>query len=481
MDNINKKLALKATSIIGGTQFLTIVIGVLRGKVLAILLGPSGFGMYGMFQSIIDLGRNISGFGLNYSAVKDISESVATDDQIKIGETLTVLRKLVIWSGILGVLLTFMFSDLISELTFGTNSYSSHIKFLSIILIVISLSGGQMAILQGKMEITKMAKANLWASILSTMVSIILFYLFGLSSIVPVLIISSFITLFYSWFYTRKIKYNKIKLSNKFIVKAGYGMVKLGFFIVITGFISTLTLYIVRKIILSKLNIESVGFFQASWMINTTYIGIILNAMLADFFPRLSAINNDNNSSNKLINDQIELALILGTPMILGFIAFAPFAIDLLYSKSFNLTVTILRWQLLGSFITLIMWPLGVMFLAKNKGFHSIWTDGLWSILFVGLIYFGWELFNYQILGIAFFVASVIKLICVYFVTNFLGKFTFSREIKVLIFLMGTLMFFMISNVLVFHSNNYSQFYISALILLICIFISARKLKSIFS
>lgn len=284
MDNINKKLALKATSIIGGTQFLTIVIGVLRGKVLAILLGPSGFGMYGMFQSIIDLGRNISGFGLNYSAVKDISESVATDDQIKIGETLTVLRKLVIWSGILGVLLTFMFSDLISELTFGTNSYSSHIKFLSIILIVISLSGGQMAILQGKMEITKMAKANLWASILSTMVSIILFYLFGLSSIVPVLIISSFITLFYSWFYTRKIKYNKIKLSNKFIVKAGYGMVKLGFFIVITGFISTLTLYIVRKIILSKLNIESVGFFQASWMINTTYIGIILNAMLADFF-----------------------------------------------------------------------------------------------------------------------------------------------------------------------------------------------------
>lgn len=195
----------------------------------------------------------------------------------------------------------------------------------------------------------------------------------------------------------------------------------------------------------------------------------------------MSAINNDNNSSNKLINDQIELALILGTPMILGFIAFAPFAIDLLYSKSFNLTVTILRWQLLGSFITLIMWPLGVMFLAKNKGFHSIWTDGLWSILFVGLIYFGWELFNYQILGIAFFVASVIKLICVYFVTNFLGKFTFSREIKVLIFLMGTLMFFMISNVLVFHSNNYSQFYISALILLICIFISARKLKSIFS
>ena len=69
-DNQVKKELLKSTSIIGGTQIFIILLGIFRTKIIALLLGPAGLGFLGLLQSIVDIVRSSTSFGINYSAVK---------------------------------------------------------------------------------------------------------------------------------------------------------------------------------------------------------------------------------------------------------------------------------------------------------------------------------------------------------------------------------------------------------------------------
>lgn len=465
MSSDSQKQILKSTGIIGGAQFLSIIFGVIRIKVVALLLGPYGVGIVGLFQSIIDLIRNLTGFGLNFSAVKDIAEADASEDSNRLNETLTVLRNLVLWTGLTGMILTFIFAKPLSEFTFGNSEYTVSIVYTSVSLLLTSISGGQLALLQGKREIKLMARATLYSALYTTIISSLVYYFFGINGIVPVLIITALIPLYFSWYFSRMIKFEKQDISFKDSIFKGMGMAKLGFFIVVTSFMAALTLYIVRVFIIDKSSIEGVGFFQASWTISTTYMGVILNAMLADFFPRLSSINQDEEAANKLVNEQLEIALVLGTPMILLLITFSNSIIRVLYSASFLETVYILQWQLFGAFFTLIAWPLGVLFLAKNKGMLSIITDGLWSLLFLGIVYIGWDYLGFSILGIGDAIAITFKLIFVIFLVRRINNFKFSKDNVKNIFFFGFFATAMIINIAFL--TSYSQYFVSFLLILI--------------
>src|SRR5688572_8022595 len=106
----SKKQILKSTGTLGASQVIIIAISIIRVKVLAVLLGATGVGIAGLFQSTIDLIRSITGFGIGYSVVRDIAASVATNDEKKIAETVVILRRLIWITGILGMVLTFVFS-----------------------------------------------------------------------------------------------------------------------------------------------------------------------------------------------------------------------------------------------------------------------------------------------------------------------------------------------------------------------------------
>src|SRR6185312_402522 len=56
---------LKSSALLGGSQSLNILIGIVRTKAMALFLGPAGFGVVGLYNSIVDLTQNIAGMGVN--------------------------------------------------------------------------------------------------------------------------------------------------------------------------------------------------------------------------------------------------------------------------------------------------------------------------------------------------------------------------------------------------------------------------------
>ena len=64
---------LTSSMLVGGASAITIILGIVRTKALALMLGPAGIGMIGLYLSIADLTRSVASLGIGGSAVRQVA------------------------------------------------------------------------------------------------------------------------------------------------------------------------------------------------------------------------------------------------------------------------------------------------------------------------------------------------------------------------------------------------------------------------
>ena len=119
----------KATSLFGGLQLYLIFISIIKSKFIAILLGPLGVGIQGLFQSGTEVIRTLTNFGLSQSAVREVSEANGNKDEVRIKLVTSVINKLVWITGLLGAILVCILSPYLSQSLFGNYDYTVPLYF----------------------------------------------------------------------------------------------------------------------------------------------------------------------------------------------------------------------------------------------------------------------------------------------------------------------------------------------------------------
>ncbi len=409
MKNTSYKSIVKSTGIIGGSKVFTIGIGIIRTKVVAILLGSTGVGIISLFTSAITMIQNFAHLGLGFSSVKDIAEAVGSNDQKRISKTIVTLRRWVWFTGLFGVVLVVVLSSQLSEWTFGDNEHRLDFILLSISILFTALSGGQMALIRGYRRIKDLAKANILGSVLGLLVTVPIYYFYEIKGIVPVLILTAFVNLILSFFYSRKVKFEKITLPIKDSIQHGKGMIKLGFFTVVAGLITTVMAYYLRIYLNNYSGVEMVGLFSVASTLSVYYLDILLSTLGTDYFPRLSEVNNDHNKMTQLVNEQSMVTILLGIPLVALMMLFSKVIILLFYSAEFLEAVNLLIWMLLGVSIRLISWPKGFVILSKAKGTYFVLNQAVWNITYVGTTIILLPKLGLEAIGVAFLLAYVIN------------------------------------------------------------------------
>jgi O-antigen/teichoic acid export membrane protein len=471
------KRIIKSTSIIGGSQVIGILINIIRTKIMAVALGTTGVGLFGLYQSLLELIRNLSSFGINYSSVKDIAASRAVDDPLRLTRSIQIVKRWGVGTGILGFTIVLIFCIPLSLLTFGNKSHAAEIAFISISLLFTSIAQCQNAIMQGMQQISNMAKATIFTAFISTIITIPFFVIMGPSGIIITIILTSLITLVTNLYFSRNIKITKVKITNQESFASGLGMAKLGLFMVINSFLATATMYLTRRFLAAKSGIDSVGLFQAAWTISNIYVGIVLNAMLADFFPRLSSDTTDSIKMNRLTNEQGEITLILGAPLLILLLSISSIVMRLLYSLDFLPALPILRWQIIGSFFVLISWPIGVIFLAKGKGHYSVTLDVIGSIIYLLSSFIGFEKYGIKMFGIGYFIRAIISIPVSLIMAFKLTRFSFSKKMIELIFLYSSIT---LAYVIIWGFDaGYFSHIMLVLLTTFTVFLSIKKLNDI--
>jgi O-antigen/teichoic acid export membrane protein len=408
---------LKASAIFGGVQIFQVFIQLLRSKILALLLGPSGVGVIGLLNTTIALIGSITNFGLSTSAIKEIAVANELGERNKITETLNILKKLVWFTGFLGMTISISFSSLLSKWTFGNYDYTYAFVWLSISLLINQLAIGRLVILQGLRKVKVLAKANLFGSFFGLLIVFPLFYFFRKDGIVASIIVYSFVTYFFAWFFSKNISIPQIHLNIKEVFVKGKTMLILGFVLGISSLITVLSNYLTSLFIVKFGNIEQLGLYSAGIAITTNYTGLIFSAIATDYHPRLSALAN-NDLVKKAVNQQAEIALIILTPLILIFLVYSDFLITLLYSKDFLMIKPMIGFIFLGIFFKIFSWAISFSFVARGKVKLFFWNELIANIYILFSSIMGYFYFGLVGLGYAFLLSFILYSLQVYVLAN---------------------------------------------------------------
>jgi len=418
---------MKATSLFGGVQVFNILISLVRSKIIAILIGPTGMGIAGLLTSTMGLINGLTNFGLEQSAVKDISLANTNSDSDKVSRTINVLRRLVWFTVTLGVIIMIVAAPLLSEFAFGSKDYTISFRWISLALLFQQLASSQLAILQGLRKLQSLAKANLFGNFLGLLITVPLYYYFRIDAIVPAIIIATFISFAFSLYYTNQANIKKVKISNKEAIKEGKSMINLGFMLSLSSMITLLVAYIIQIYISKVGGVDEVGLYTAGFLILNSYVGIIFNAMGTDYFPRLSAIANEIVKIRKAVLEQALIAVLLISPIIVIFLTFAPFIITILYSKEFSPIVGLVSWGILGMLFKAVSWSMGYVIIAKGDSKVFIKTAIGFNAILLTFNILGYHYGGLEGLGISFFLYYIIHYISLRIITYYRYKFYFEK------------------------------------------------------
>jgi O-antigen/teichoic acid export membrane protein len=424
---------LKATTIFGGVQVFNVIISIIRTKFVAVFLGASGLGVFSIFQNTANLIYTISHLGISSSAIREISIANASEDKVKISRTIGVFMKWVILTGLVGTVFMLIAAPYLSEITFGNKDYQNGYRYISVIILFSALSNSQMAVLKAMRKVRDLAKANVIGSFIGLVISIPLFYFLRSEGIVLSIIIAAALAVICTTYFSRKIETVKVSIDLLQSYREGRGMILLGFIMTISSLLTVLNNFMINAHINEKAGLEVLGLYQSGISISTKYVGMIFTAMAMDFYPRLSMINEDNVEVRNSVNQQMEIGLLIISPILILMISTMPVLINLLYSEEFLPIVEFVQWLSLGIFIKAISWPIGYIILAKghSKTFLISEITAL-SILFSANI-FGFNYNGLNGLGISILFSNVIHLIFLIVLTRLRYDFKIEKPILKLI------------------------------------------------
>jgi enterobacterial common antigen flippase len=420
---------LYASSITGGAQLVGLLLGVIRIKVAAVIIGPLGIGLLGNYQALQTAVGTLTGLGLQSSGVRDVARSAEAGDMEKVVRTAIALRRLCWFTGMVGATVMVALSRPLSMLTFGSHEYAADIALLAVAVLLASLAGGQMALIQGLRRIGDLGRVSIIGAFAGTLIAVAFYGLLGLDGIIPALLLMALAQLAASWWYARRIELPTLAVSWIESLRDASGMVQLGVAFMWSALAMAVADYVIRVLITQQISIEAVGIFSAAFALSGLLLNFILGAMSADYFPRLSSAAEDPALMRRLINEQIEIGLLLALPAVLATLSLAPWVIRLLYTEDFLAAVPLLQWFALGCVGRIIGWPIGFTVLALGKGSWFIGTQTLFHTVHLGLVFIGLLTFGLEGVAMAFPLQVVFGIAVVHAIARRLIGFRWSSDV----------------------------------------------------
>lgn len=400
---------LKALGIFGGVQMITIICSILRTKLIAVWIGAAGVGLFGIFNSAIELLGVLFHLGVRDSAVRDIASSQQPDTN----KIITIVRRWVLILGAIGLVVTMAISPLLSNFTFGNYDYTYAFIAIAVIIFLSSIQNGELAILQGTKELSRLAKASIWGAIGGMIISIPLFYIWRIDSVIPALVAYSVITTIA--ILSQRVSTSKPTPCITFseTMSKGRSFISLGIFLTISAVVNHLVSFLFITYLNHVGDYSVVGHYQAGITLVNKYMGIIFTAIIMEYYPRLSQVSSSQKRTSIFVSHEISIMLWILLPVIAIFIASSELIISLLYSSEFLLITPFVVWAVIGTIFRAISWCMAYVILTRGDGKVYLVTESLSAITCITLNILAYNLLGLEGLGFAYMAWYIIYTIII--------------------------------------------------------------------
>ena len=403
---------LKYTGIFGGVQGLNVLIGLVRTKLVAILLGPSGMGLASLFNTTVGFVSQATNLGLPISAVRQMSELYDRGDQEAINHFVKVIRGWSLLTALVGMLVCVAIGPFLSQTTFAWGDHSLHFMLLSPAVGMMAITGGETAILKGMRKLGSIAIIQVLAVVAALAISVPVYYVFGESGIVPVIVMMAFATMVLTL--KQSLKLIPLRLRGaKGMLGEGMEMVRLGVAFTLAAVIGTASEMLIRSYLNVTGDLDILGLYNAGYMLTITYAGMVFSAMEADYYPRLSAVQHDIEATNETVNRQMMVSLLLISPMLAALIIALPLLVPMLFSGKFLPVVGMAQVAALAMYMKVLTLPVAYITLARGYSLSYLFLESCYFVVFVVLIIVGYQYWGLFGTGLAITLAHVFEYVLV--------------------------------------------------------------------
>ena len=403
---------LKYTGIFGGVQGLNVLIGLVRTKLVAILLGPSGMGLASLFNTTVGFVSQATNLGLPISAVRQMSELYDRGDQEAINHFVKVIRGWSLLTALVGMLVCVAIGPFLSQTTFAWGDHSLHFMLLSPAVGMMAITGGETAILKGMRKLGSIAIIQVLAVVAALAISVPVYYVFGESGIVPVIVMMAFATMVLTL--KQSLKLIPLRLRGaKGMLGEGMEMVRLGVAFTLAAVIGTASEMLIRSYLNVTGDLDILGLYNAGYMLTITYAGMVFSAMEADYYPRLSAVQHDIEATNETVNRQMKVSLLLISPMLAALIIALPLLVPMLFSGKFLPVVGMAQVAALAMYMKVLTLPVAYITLARGYSLSYLFLESCYFVVFVVLIIVGYQYWGLFGTGLAITLAHVFEYLLV--------------------------------------------------------------------
>ena len=419
---------LKYIGIFGGVQGIVSVITLLKVAIVSHLLGPIGVGITEVYNRAIDLGKKVTDLGISYSAVQAISEQRG-EEESAMRYAIKVVRTWSLWLALFGTLLFFLAAPLLSHWSFdGDSAYTPMFRLLSLTVGCSVLMGGELAALKGARILGRVAWYQLLSAVVMLAVSVPCYYVLGFTGIVPSLLLTAMGLLAVACWHSFKVFPYRVALFSRKVIIDGLYIIRQGINYTLAGFLNSGAFYLISIYIFNRGSEGEAGCYSYGSLL-TSYLSMLVFAALDnEFFPRLSAANKNRQRSNHIVNSQVEILMVLITPLIVGFAVCLPLLMKLLDAKFMPL-VMMTQLGVVGLFFKTMMHPPACLSLSKGESLTFLLQEVLSYVFMAAVMIGGFKCYGLVGVGVGMLLTNLFDWLTVWLITKLRYQFAYSRRV----------------------------------------------------
>ena len=399
---------LQSVSLLGSVQVVSIFLGLVRNKCIAVLLGPTGMGLLSLYNGVIKFFADTTTMGVPVSGVRKLTaeENVLTDmHRHRMAEHVAVIRCWSLLAAVVGMLVCMASAPWVAAVVFEGN-HCADLLLLSICVGLTAVSGGEMAILKGFRRLHSLAKVSVWQALWVLLLTTPIIYIYRERAIVASLLLASLLQCLLAFRHSLPLCPWTFPLRFSYL-RQGVGMVRLGMGLVLAGIMGSGMELLLRSF-LGEGSLQDLGYYNAGYMLTVTYGSMVFAALEYDFFPRLSATCacSKRPRINACVSRQVEMSLLFIAPMVAVLLACLPLLLPLLFSGRFMPVVGMLQFSLPSLLFRSVSLPTAYLTLAKDDARSYLLTEMVYDIGMLGLLWGGYRLGGVTGMGVFFLVVS---------------------------------------------------------------------------
>lgn len=359
---------------VGAATVATMVINLVRVKIVAVVLLPYGVGVTAQVTNLVNTLTVLLFLGVGPGVARFLAAYREKGDEAAAARVVTTSTAALLATSAVGLLAGFALARPLAEWALQDATL--------VLLVFISLLGVPFSVfynlgrafLQGHKEVRAIAIANVFSAVLSFATVIPLVRWLGVTgAAINIALTWAVNGGAYWWFWLRggRTRYFRRSAFDWPVLRE---LVRYGGASLAVGAATSFALLAVRSLVIARFGADQNGLYQAVYGLSVQYMTLVTTAMATYSFAQLSGIASrlDEGPERKAeldreINNNVRLVLLVIVPVLAGVVLLRELGLVLFYSPEFLPAAQLFPLQAIGDLFMACAWAFGLALLPLGR------------------------------------------------------------------------------------------------------------------